>query len=210
MTDSTDLAVRHPWDRRSGESKQAFHSFGVYRDLGPTRSLAKAAKALGKAEGTLEQQSTKYGWVERAEAWDFHVDRERQEARVEEERRSVTQQIQLGRLLRGTAAVRITGREAGARADGSLVEEVAALDPNDMNAQDVARLASEGVRIERTAMGLPTDLSKSLDMLSLREVIELLNQVVEGALDRMPVEEHEGFILFVRSIGVVGRNGQPR
>lgn len=202
----SEVAVRQPWDRKPGESKQSFHSFSVYRDLGPTRSLAKAALLLGKAEGTLHQQSTKNGWVERAEAWDFYRDRLRQQEIIEQERQAFEQQRDLGRVLRISAAVRMTGRAAGMRGD-KPIEEVEPLDLNTLDAADVARLAAEGVKIERLALGLPTDLSKGLDSFSTREVVEIVQQLVDGALERMPEDEHEGFVLFVRSIGVGRRNG---
>jgi hypothetical protein len=207
MAESTEIAVRQAWDRRSGESQQAFHAFSVYRDLGPTRTLEKVATALGKSAGMMERHSAKNDWVDRAAAWDFHTDRKRQEDQLEDERRARQQHRDLGRLLRISAAVRITGRPPQMSASGEPIEEVKPLNLNELNAADVARLASEGVRIERLSLGMPTDLSKALDVFSVRDVIELVNQMVEGALARMPETEHEGYLLYVRSIGVGGRNG---
>ena len=64
---------RQPWERRKGESRKAYDAFCCYRDLDATRSGAIVAKALGKSETLIERWSARWGWVERAHAWDDHA-----------------------------------------------------------------------------------------------------------------------------------------
>lgn len=73
-----------PWDRLPGESPQAYRAFCVFRDLGPTRNLAKVQQqvypnAVGKT-GRLNTWKKQFNWATRADAFDAHKDRQLQEA----------------------------------------------------------------------------------------------------------------------------------
>ena len=65
------------YDRETDESAKAFEAWTVYRDLGAERSLQKASEMYyghGANVGQFERWSRRYGWVERARAFD--VERE--------------------------------------------------------------------------------------------------------------------------------------
>src|SRR4051812_23513801 len=68
--------------RQRGESRQGFAAFVAYRDLGPSRSLAKVGRALGKSVALLERWSARWAWVARAAAYDDHLDQQRRAAWV--------------------------------------------------------------------------------------------------------------------------------
>jgi hypothetical protein len=57
-----------------GESARAFEAFSHYRDLGASRSTAKVAQELGKAESLMDRWSADWSWVKRAAAWDEEQD----------------------------------------------------------------------------------------------------------------------------------------
>jgi hypothetical protein len=65
------------YDRETDESAKAFEAWSIYRDLGAGRSLQKASEMYyghGANVGQFERWSRRYGWVERARAFD--VERE--------------------------------------------------------------------------------------------------------------------------------------
>ena len=70
-------SVAWPWRRQSGESRQAYQAFEVYRDtpIRGGRSLRRTARKLGKSRQLLERWSVKWRWVERCDRYDFALDR---------------------------------------------------------------------------------------------------------------------------------------
>jgi hypothetical protein len=58
------------WLKHPGEGTKAHEAATAYFYLGPARSQVAVAKALGKGSKLLEKWSSKYKWVERANAYD--------------------------------------------------------------------------------------------------------------------------------------------
>lgn len=75
------------WDTRlPGESIKAWSAFTFYRDLGLERSIDLAwrkanKRKRGEAPGRWEFWSRTFRWVERAAAYELHLDAQRREAR---------------------------------------------------------------------------------------------------------------------------------
>ena len=70
------------WDERQpGEGQKAWAAFTVYRDLGSIRSITKAWRKFSTREegenGRWELWARKFRWVERAAAYDSHLDGQR-------------------------------------------------------------------------------------------------------------------------------------
>lgn len=170
---------RLPWERQKGETAAAFHNFALYRDLGPHRSISKVALDRKVNADNLKKQSAKWGWVSRAEAYDDHVDATLREARDTERVRLERAQLGLGSAIVGLALRRINGAAAAMSADGEPIEAVARLDPNEMDAGDVIRAAEVGVRIQRIASGLPTDLIRGSVTVSTVEAQRVVGDVIE-------------------------------
>lgn len=76
-----DGVAPQSWDRRPGETSKAFAAFRGFLELGPIRTLAKAARAAGRSVGLYKRWSPQWGWVERALAWDETQAREADDAR---------------------------------------------------------------------------------------------------------------------------------
>lgn len=74
---------RRPWDQLPAESTTAYSAFLLYLDLGMhERSQSKLAKVLYGNEdstGQIAKWSTKFDWINRAEAWDRYCVETRQE-----------------------------------------------------------------------------------------------------------------------------------
>jgi hypothetical protein len=64
---------QYPWTRRDNESTPAYAAFQVYLRGGARRSITDAAAEVGKAVSLLAGWSSKYGWVERVQAYDSHI-----------------------------------------------------------------------------------------------------------------------------------------
>ncbi|WP_406172111.1 hypothetical protein [Streptomyces sp. NBC_00996] len=125
-----------PWERQSGESPQAFEAFAAYRDLGPVRSLTKAARELDKSRTLLGRWSRQYAWVMRASAYDREQDRvflaEQQQARRDIARRHA----KLAQAFLGKAVARLQG-----------------LDPRELSPGELLRYFQVAAEIERRAAG---------------------------------------------------------
>lgn len=75
----TTTLHRYPWDRKEGESDDAWQAFVEYRDLGLSRTVRRAAEILGKSESHLNGYSYRFSWRERVNAFEEHLDHHRQD-----------------------------------------------------------------------------------------------------------------------------------
>ena len=134
------------WTRQGGETSKAFAAFCVYRDLGPSRSLRKAAEKdkgtkLARTAGRLsqfEKWSRKYGWVSRCAAFDGH---EQEEARLNAaEDRSIARDRRL-QVTRGLL--------------GKLLQRLAQLEPDRISVRELLRGLALVHEQERAELGEP-------------------------------------------------------
>lgn len=133
------------WERQEDESMQHYLKFCKYRDMPygtdgkepEKRSLRKLAELLGyKTKSGLEILSSKNNWVERATAYDVYM--------TELERFKNEQEIKKMHDLHAKLGVQLLNKATR----GLLV-----LDDKELSAQDIARLADVGVKIERLSRG---------------------------------------------------------
>jgi hypothetical protein len=85
------VAVPQSWAKKKGESGEAYQSFLRFRDLGPDRTLSAVYQGctdgVPKHVSLLKRWSARWAWVERCEAWDSHLQAERDRARLVAERK---------------------------------------------------------------------------------------------------------------------------
>jgi hypothetical protein len=132
-----------PWEQQPGESSRAFGAFCAYRDLGPRRSLRAAAEAYYRrsSAAVLRQCTTwsaAFAWVERAAAWDRHLDAEARRAQEEARREMAERHAREARALQAKA-----------------VERLRALRPEELAPADLLRYLVEAAKLERLALGEP-------------------------------------------------------
>lgn len=90
-------AFDRAFDRQPGESDKAFEAYKIYRDLGPGRSLVKAAEIYYGSSRNLAQLkvwSGKFSWVDRAAAyedWKELIRREAVQDHLESEAEDIAQ-----------------------------------------------------------------------------------------------------------------------
>src|SRR5262249_30887465 len=126
-----------------GESARAFGAFCAYRDLGPRRSLRAAAEAFYRRSSAavlrqLQTWSGALGWVERAAAWDRHLDAQARHAQEKARRAMAERHSQEARGLQAKA-----------------LERLRALRPEELGPADVLRYFVEAAKLERLALGEP-------------------------------------------------------
>ena len=73
------------WEKQPEETNRQYEAFCIYRDMGIERSILKVAQewSAGGHTSKLKEWSSKYHWVDRASAYDEHID-EIKRARNEE------------------------------------------------------------------------------------------------------------------------------
>src|SRR5271165_1042190 len=130
-----------PWEQQEKESSRAFGAFRVYRDLGPRRSLrAAAAKFYERTSRALERQIDKwsqaFNWVERAGAWDRHLDAEACKAQEEARREMAERHVREARALQAKA-----------------LERLRSLRPEELEPAVLLRFFVEAAKLERLALG---------------------------------------------------------
>lgn len=152
--------------------------YGRFRDyiaLGPERKLValadawrvqKGRKRTYQAPGAWKTAATYWHWAERAQAWDAEQLRLRWAEDRERYNRMVRRHGDLGRGMQ-TAAAR------GLQHIARKAEE----DPDSLTASEVVRLAEAGIKAERTAEGLPTELIGVVAQLSRMTDDELRDYV---------------------------------
>lgn len=142
-----------PWEPIVDESARAFSAFVVYRDLGPTRSLAKVRSGWGQMTGDLgvnlgqppsaksiETWSARNSWVIRASSFDKHMARVHV-AKLEEGRRLAAEQE----------------LEMSDRVFKKISTRIDTLNWAEADFLDLRRMAETFGRIRRLALGAPTE-----------------------------------------------------
>ncbi len=133
------------WERQGGESLQHYQKFCRYRDMPygsqerepEKRSIRKLSELLGmKSKSSLEQLSTRHNWSERAAAYDVYM--------AELDRFRNEQEIRKMRELHAKLGVQLLNK---------ATRGLLALPDKELSAQDIARLADVGVKIERLSRG---------------------------------------------------------
>ena len=126
---------RRPWDRRPRESTASHERFRTFRDLGPSRTLERAAAAAGSTLRAMRDLSAKWDWAARATAWD-------DECRMIEdaERLETIRNMHRNHQIAGRAAFTVATRA------------LAQLQPSDLNPGEVVRLLDLGYRLERAGL----------------------------------------------------------
>lgn len=125
-----------PWERQEGETSKAYEGFCAYRDLGPSRSIAKAGQKLGKNKVTLERWSTENEWVKRVAAWDAEQDRIARQAQVDEIKKMRKRHADLA------SAMLIKAAKALQR-----------IPEDEIKAVDVSRMVETASKLERISRG---------------------------------------------------------
>lgn len=113
-----------PWEKHLGESRQAFHAFTHYRNMGAARSLDKAyrehcegcagkQKSNKRATGRWTAWFGEWHWAQRAEAFDADQDRQARESLQQEVKEAMRRHLLQARYIEslGMQKLRATPEE---------------------------------------------------------------------------------------------------
>ena len=130
------------WQKLSDETSRQYEAFCIYRDMGIERSIGEVAKLWSKSGATsrLNQWSSKYHWVERATAFDEHID-------------------EIKRTRNEEAIVEMSARHAdyALRIQEKAIEALNLVKPEELKPNDLIKWYDVAVKIERLSRGLSTE-----------------------------------------------------
>lgn len=135
--------VLEPWLRAYGEPVRNWRAFVAYRDLGPQRSLSRAAMVAGELERSCSNWFSAWQWAYRVEMFDRYVARQAAEATAASHADMLERHINISMLLQKLAVTRLSKT-----------------DPGELTMLDVVRFFRESVKIERLARGVPTEITQ--------------------------------------------------
>lgn len=180
VDDSAATPERPRWDPIGGaESTRAYLAFATYRDLGMLRSLRKAAAAFYQAPEPTEPQvkqfkrwSSEHGWVQRADAWDLHLDEVARTQQILDVKAMNTRQAQAGRNLQAIGGLVLTG-------DGKDQKPATLTIPQALKALEL------GAKLERTARGQPDVIAVTVPDDGQDQAMEAKQQRALAAIDEV-------------------------
>lgn len=184
---------RLPWERQPKEPVSTFSAFALYRDLGPQRSLSKVAASMKRNLSALKEASVKWQWVERADAYSDYVDARMREERENERARLERTDAGIAAALKGIVLRRVNGSPAAVDQAGNPVEPVERIDPNTLDAGDLARLSDVAVRIGRISAGLPTDFVRGALNVTAHDASRVAGDIIEIAQKFIPEDRQPRF-----------------
>lgn len=93
-----------PWERKKGESEQAYEAFDLYLKMGTERGVYKVASQLGKSGTLISRWSVRWDWSERARAYDNELADADLKSKKKEIEAMNARHIKEGRLMQTVAA----------------------------------------------------------------------------------------------------------
>jgi hypothetical protein len=157
------------WERFDGESAEAWEAFVQYRDMGPSRSLAKLGKLLGKIRQNFDPWAAKFSWQIRVRAWEDEIDRRNRDENANAILDMRKRHAQLAVMMQN-----------------KIVARLGTIKPEDLSARDCAIWLTEAAKLERLSRGEPGEhVQVDVSNLSDEELIaEVMNdpalRVVNG------------------------------
>ena len=170
------------WEKLAEERSKAFRAFGIYRDLGPDRAIVKVRDALGKTAGydrQLQEWASRFHWRDRVEAYDVYLDEKRRKENEDRIRKMNDRQAEQGATLQkiGMLKIQTLPRTKDGNIDIEAVQRA-------LSNSEAARYVDLGVKIERIALGEPTEIQGEKLVELPDEVADRLAKVLEKLDDK--------------------------
>lgn len=141
------LVLRDPlFERQHRESSAAWQAFVLYRDDESGRSIRKVGQELGKSEALISRWSSHWKWTVRVQAYEAEKDRERLALAKKSRIDAIERQLKLASDLLTIVGAHVKDK----------LERIAAGELP-LSALEIVRWLEIGVKIERLALGEPTE-----------------------------------------------------
>lgn len=99
------------WERKKGESSEAYAAFKLYYQMGDKRSCTRVVQKLNKSRALITGWCGKWNWVERARAYDNELARQEFAEACNAVKKMNEQQAQIGLLIQKKGAGSAKGNE---------------------------------------------------------------------------------------------------
>jgi hypothetical protein len=152
------------WQRKEEESDQAWEAFVIYRDLGATRSSQEVSNRTGKAHSLMRRWSSDHQWVDRAAAWDNHLDQERRRVFLSGQSEAVENLMRLATTMQQKAHAHFL-----------------LLDESEIRTPDAIRMSEAAVKITAAAAGIidKANANSERDADKTVGIVELMLEVMK-------------------------------
>lgn len=95
--------AEYEWERKKGESSEAYAAFKIYYQMGDKRSCTRVVQKLNKSRALITGWCGKWNWVERARAYDNELARQEFAEACNAVKKMNEQQAQIGLLIQKKA-----------------------------------------------------------------------------------------------------------
>lgn len=163
-----------PWERLPGETNKAFRAFCVYRDLRQNRSFKALLEKLGKKSKTqFALWSKKYKWQERVKAFDDDEDRKNRLRQLENIQKMNERQAGQAETFQRILFLPVNALSERLKRDKDnktpAIEDLNKLSTLELIELiiQVSKSFSNLVNIERVARGVPNEVSRNENIISI-------------------------------------------
>lgn len=183
-----DLDKEECWLRIRGESGLAFAAFQKFRDMEPeARRLSVVSRELHKSVQLLNRWCQAWAWHDRVYAWDRYQDRLRLSKRLNDRGKMEERHINASIIVQQ-----------------KVVQRLQAMEPEKMGLDELTRILTRAVHIERLSRGEATEITDGQIDVNVKgkvlhghinlgklsdEKLRALEQLIEEASDSAPDEE---------------------
>lgn len=207
MADIKRIDLQEPiWEIQFDETITQYRAFALYRDLVGGRSIAKVAQALDREKaaaepqtgrkpaaskrkpssrpGQLQDWSAKNRWVERADAYELHLEQQRRQERETE----IDRMEQREMTLANVAIAGVMRRVLGYKDPEDEKKDVQQMDWSQLTPGEVAQLAKTFVDISRMATNRPTSMTKNVLSIDRKDYENVVNGLIDIFMRLLPAE----------------------
>ena len=131
------------WERQKGESEPAYSAFWAYCSTpqGEKRSYSAVAAGLEKSDTLIRRWSKRWNWEDRVIAYDNHLLQEEIDALKKDRIKAAKRHALIAKSMQN-----------------KLIARLNKLTPSELSVKEITSWLETAVKIERQALGEPTEL----------------------------------------------------